>query len=490
MTITAHDVLDSVPDAIVFVNQEGSIVFANACVEDVLGYRPAELIEQAIENLLPARFRLAHRGCRASFLAAARRRPMGAGLDLYALHKDGYEIPVEIMLSPITIENDTLIAAAIRDISAHRQLEERLVEADKAKTRLLAAASHDLRQPVQTLVLLNGAAGVPGLDAAALRAIIAKQHSALRSLTRMLDSLLDISKLDAGLVLPEIASFHLRDLLDEIGAEFAPLAEEKGLELVIEPCSRAARTDRLLLTRILQNLVSNAIKYTSTGSVRLRCADDEAGIRLEVSDTGPGIPAEEIRAIFEEFHRLDTGRTGSDGLGLGLFIVKRTAGLLGCPIAVDSAPGSGSTFGIIVPAAETVAEPERPEEGRQGLRHRRARVLIIDDDVAVLEATRMLFELEGLGTTAISSAEDAIEHAEHARIDLLVVDHRLSDAQSGIDLIETLRSRQRRDIPAIIVSGDATDPKTVERLGTSAALRKPVDAERLLGLVESLLPAE
>ena len=486
-TTLTRALLDSAPDAIVVVDAEGAIVFANAAVEEVLGYSPAELGGCCIDELVPPRYRRAHGSHRATFLAAAQRRPMGSNLDLHALHRDGREIPVEVTLSPIASDRGTLVASTIRDVSAHHDLERRLIEANRSKTRFLAAASHDLRQPVQSLVLLNRAASTPELDAAALRQIITKQRSSLRSITRILDALLDIGKLEAGLVLPEPSTFSLQEIFDEIGAEFEPLAAEKGLTLVIERCANSAHTDPRLLAQMLENLVSNAIKYTRRGTVRLGCIDHGDAVQIEVADTGPGIPHEEISLIFEEFHQVDAERRGSGGLGLGLFIVKRTAELLECPIEVDSEPGLGSTFRIRVSRAEDVEIAAR-EETPRSWRVRDARILVVDDDLAILDATRMLFDLQGLDTVALPSAGEALEYAEAEPIDLLIVDYHLDGRRTGPALVDSIRASQQRTIPAIVVSGDTADVRTLQLAGVSAVLTKPVDPEKLLELVERLLP--
>jgi protein-histidine pros-kinase len=195
----AKQLLDAAPDPTVIVDQDGTVVFANARVAEVLGYTNEELIGEPVEILLPERARAAHPGHRNSFFANPNARPMGDALELHALRKDGIEIPVEISLSPVVTADGILVSSAIRDVSGQKEVERQLVEANRAKSRFLAAASHDLRQPIQTLNLLNRAAKSTTTSPTHLN-IIDKQQKSLDSMSNLLNALLDISKLEAGIV--------------------------------------------------------------------------------------------------------------------------------------------------------------------------------------------------------------------------------------------------------------------------------------------------
>ena len=347
----ARSLLDAAPDPVVVLDGNGVITYANARVREVLGYEPDELLGNTVETLVPYRYHAVHSKHRTGFFAGPKSRPMGTELELYAVHKDGHEIPVEISLSPLATETGLLVSAAIRDVSAQKEIARQLVEANRAKSRFLAAASHDLRQPLQALTLLNRAAGKTVTDQMH-RTIIEKQQRSLDSMSALLNSLLDISKLEAGIVKPDITDCDVHEIFESLRAEFELQARDKGLELIVDKCRDVARSDPRLLTQVLENLISNAIRYTREGFVQLRCLHRDLTVRIEVLDTGLGIPADELDRIFDEFHQVDRGDRRREGLGLGLSIVKRTAQLLGCAVEVDSSPGRGSVFSVTVPKGD------------------------------------------------------------------------------------------------------------------------------------------
>ncbi|HEY9182733.1 MAG TPA: PAS domain-containing sensor histidine kinase, partial [Gammaproteobacteria bacterium] len=336
--------LDASPDAMVIVDDGGRIVFVNIQTEAMFEYPRAELVGQPVELLLPERFRDRHASHVCSYSVAPRRRPMGAGLELYARRKDGTEFPVEISLSPVTTARGRFVSSAIRNVTDRKAIERQLIEArqsaeraNQAKSAFLAAASHDLRQPLQTLSLLTSALGrvVPSDSKAATA--VANQSEALRSMAELLNALLDISKLEAGVVKPDLTDCSVRQIFTRLRHEFAALAEAKGLELIVEDCHDVVRTDPVLLGQIIQNLVGNAIRYTRQGWVRLRCIASLHAVQIEVADTGIGIPAEELELVFDEYYQ--TSRKigeARQGIGLGLSIARRVAALLGCSLDVTS----------------------------------------------------------------------------------------------------------------------------------------------------------
>ena len=475
----ARQLLDAAPDPSIVVSADGTIVYANARVAEVLGYTPAELIGRHMEVLLPERFRAIHPDHRIEYFCHPSPRPMGTGLELFALCKDGDEIPVEISLNPVATAEGTLVSATLRDVSCQKELEQELIEANRAKSRFLAAASHDLRQPIQALNLLNSVAKRASTEQAR-QTIIEKQQRSLNSMAQLLNALLDISKLEAGIVKADISDCAVHEIFEDLRAEFQEQAEHKGLELVIDECSDFARSDRRLLTQILENLLSNAIRYTQEGLVRLRCLHEELIIRIQVLDTGLGISPNDLDHIFKEFHQAESGASRPEGLGLGLSIVKRTAELLGCELEVRSRLGEGSIFSVIVPRGSETGVPARDEGHRSVPAAEGGCILIVDDEPAVVDATGMLLSVEGFDVLTAACEDEALECVRRQTPDLLITDYHLRGGATGVEVLRSVRKTVRPDLPAIFVSGDTSDRLRLTDLKGTSFLSKPVDADELL----------
>jgi two-component system CheB/CheR fusion protein len=366
-------------------------------------------------------------------------------------------------------------------VSERKEIEHQLLEASRAKSRFLAAASHDLRQPIQTLNLLNRAARSTATGRAH-QTIIEKQQKSLDSMSRLLNSLLNISKLEAGVVRPDIEDCAVQRIFDDLRAEFEDQARDKGLKLIIDRCEDVVHSDPQLLIGILENLISNAIRYTQEGFVRLRCFHRDLSIRLEVLDTGLGIPSDELDRIFEEFHQVDHGPSRPEGLGLGLSIVKRTAELLGCSLEVSSNPGEGSVFSVTVPRGDGPRLPDVVAKPEPLIATAGGRILLVDDEPAVVDATRMVLELEGFDVlTAASGGEAVTRITEMGEApDLLITDYHLRDQETGLNVIDAVRGQLRSSIPVIVISGDTSDRVVIAGLEDTTVLTKPVDVDELL----------
>ncbi|HEX7236423.1 MAG TPA: ATP-binding protein [Gammaproteobacteria bacterium] len=492
MTIKLSDelsknLLDLAPDATVVVDAVGRIVFANAQVARTFGYPSRELVGEPVELLLPERFRAGHSEHRARFGLQPKPRAMGEGLTLFGRHKDGHEFPVEISLSPVQSGDGPLVVAAVRDATVRRDTEQGLIEANRAKSRLLAAASHDLRQPVQTLTLLNQAALRHAGPNAKLSDILRQQQRALDTISQLLASVLDMSKLDSGALKPEVAECALDDVFDRLRAVFGPLADEKGIALVIEPTVETGRTDPELLRRLLGNLLSNAIRYTASGRVHVMCKDVGEKLAITVRDTGIGIPSHELGKIFEEFYQVDRGSQRPEGLGLGLSIVMRLAKLLCHEIEVDSVVDEGTAFTVTLPRV-ALGKAFETANGAATPRRRKGTILVVDDEAPVANATRLLLELEGFDVRVASGKNEALEHVTSILPDLIVSDYHLRGLETGAEVVASVRERLNRDMPAIFVTGDTS--KVVNSgadLRNATLLSKPTQVDELLDNIQRLI---
>jgi signal transduction histidine kinase/ActR/RegA family two-component response regulator len=369
------------------------------------------------------------------------------------------------------------------------ELERAKAEADDAnvsKTRFIAAASHDILQPLNaarlyvTSLIERQRAGEDG-------DLVQNIDASLEAVEEIFAALLDISRLDTGAMPPEMTDFRIAELLQRLEVEFAPLAREKGLDLKFMPCSLAVRSDRRLLRRLLQNLVSNAIKYTPKGSVLVGCRRRNSRLRIEVYDTGIGIPHAKRRAVFKEFHRLDQGARVARGVGLGLSIVERIARVLGCEVALKSTPGRGSRFSVEVPrAVAAVAEPvpQSPPKTAAGQLTGTV-VLCIDNERSILDGMQKL--LAGWGCRVLKAVDlaEALAALEASRLepDGLLVDYHL-DGGNGIVAIAELRRRYGRDLAAILVTADRSLRVREEARSAGVhVLNKPVKPASLRALI-------
>jgi two-component system CheB/CheR fusion protein len=385
------------------------------------------------------------------------------------------------------------------DITTRKRAEEALdaarVQAETAnlgKSRFLAAASHDLRQPLQTLSVLHGLLARKLQGSQELQFVV-RVEEAVTAMSGMLNSLLNINQLEVGIIHPEFADFPINDLLERMKTEFAYHMESHGLEWRVIPSQLAVRSDPRLLEQILRNLLSNAVKYTRNGGVLLGCRRRGDKLRIETWDTGLGITEGQLPAIFREFHQIDNPtREPSQGLGLGLAIVQRLGDLLGHIVDVRSRRGSGSVFSIEVPIAANgiplapaiVERESEPVAAPGGL------VLIIEDHPALRDSLEALMQAEGYHVVAVADGDKAIQYAMGAEAwpDIVIVDFNLPRGLTGPEVMARLREIIRHDLPALVLTGDISSETLNEITRQGYVHRsKPMRSDDLTGLIRKLL---
>jgi signal transduction histidine kinase/CheY-like chemotaxis protein len=375
-----------------------------------------------------------------------------------------------------------------------QKIEERtrqLAAANVAKSRFLAAASHDLRQPVHALGLYVAQLREAGSGAAADR-LLAKIETSSTAVSELIEALLDISELDAGAITPHPAEFGVQALLNLLEDAFSVAAQAKGLRLRVRPSPLRLATDPMLLERILLNLAANAVRYTREGGVLVGCRCRAGKARIEIWDTGIGIPRGQRERIFEEFYRAHAN-PGEDvkGLGLGLAIVDRLAALLGLRVVVRSVEGCGSMFAIEVPLAASAAVRATPlVEPQAQMRFDGALALVVDDDADARDAAAGLLAQWGWRVITAGGAGEALAAiaGQRMRLGAIISDYRLAGGELGTEVVERVRRACGETVSAILVSGDVTlEMRAVARTAGVNLLHKPLQAAKLRTLLHRLL---
>jgi PAS domain S-box-containing protein len=511
--------LDTAPDAMFVVSPDGRIRFVNAQAEQVFGYSRAELLGQHLDLLIPERFRQRHAGHLARFFASPGARPMGSGLELFGRRKDGCELAIEVSLSPLQTARGVTVSASIRDITGRKRAEaaqrledERIAEelrqaralaeaGSAAKSEFLSSMSHELRTP------LNAILGFAQLLQRDRREPLSERHKQRvehilkggEHLLRLINDILDLSRIEAGGVSISTEPVSVRDVLEEVDRTLQPMAARQQVELRVEsppPGLPMVAADRTRFAQILMNLGSNAIKYNRpSGDVVFSVSAEREQLTIQVKDSGIGIPLDKQGSIFQPFQRAGQETGPIEGTGIGLVITRRLALLMKGDVGFQSRPGEGSVFWVSLPihSSRRTAESPLPIEQvnrdqliREGLR----RVLYVEDNPAnVLFMRDLLSNFESIELSVAPTAELGLEMADRLRPEVIIMDINLP-GMSGIDALRALRSRaELQKIPVIALTAAASerDRQQGTQAGFYRYLTKPVQVDELIGALETLI---
>ncbi|MCW9034387.1 MAG: PAS domain S-box protein [Rhodospirillales bacterium] len=480
-------IIHNMPDVFYRTDAEGYITIISPATTAIIGYTPEELLGKKMSDLYvdpDDRVRVIQE------LVAAKGKAIQ--VEAFMTRKDKKIIWVSTRAFLRLDEDGNILGVEgiARDLTDKKQLEDRLrnaltkaSDANKAKSKFLAAASHDLRQPLQALMLYAGVLSSKAKTDEEAK-VVHELENGLSTMSELLDVLLDISKLEAGAVIPQLKSFSLNNLCDRLSARFIPVANEKGINLKLVTSSLTTHSDPVLLESILSNLITNAIRYTETGKILVGFRRRGENIQIGVWDTGIGISQEDRGKIFDDFYQINNeARDRRQGLGLGLSIVDRTIKLLNHSLAWTSEEGKGSCFIVTVPLADTLLTQESDTaislpDNFDGV------ILLIDDDESVLFALSSFLTETGFTTIEATSQEEALSKLTEEPA-LIMADYRLSQGNIGTDAIEAVQKHFNKKIPAIIITGD-TEPDRLSIIQSSnfKLLHKPIDHRKMLEAIK------
>lgn len=489
-------VMAAIPLPMLTLSMDGTISRANPAAHEALGVPPDSLPGASVYDFVLADEVDPGRRQAREMLEQSGRIDR---VEMRARRSDGQVLWVLLSAQQFTSRGETRTLAIFQDVTALKRKERELQEANeeaerniRARMRFLAAASHDLRQPLQAMALFASALD-HHVSSPQGRTIVQSLKTSLRGMEEMFDSLLDMSKLDAGVMKAEIQDFLVGDVFEQLEMNYGPQAQAAGLELRVVPSSAALRSDPRLLARILGNFLSNAIRYTRRGKVLMgvRRAGDRA--RVVVCDTGPGIPENKRLEIFREFTQAAPGepRGRGAGMGLGLAIVQRLARLLGHPLDVRSSDGKGTAFAVEIPLAEGWSPAAEAAEDYEDLRDvAGAVVAVVDDDREIQEGLGMLLEEWGCRPVVAATSREAIAVLDRIgnRPDVILADLHLRGSTSGAAVIEEIRAHTGQPVPAFLFTGDTEAAAAVTGGDTDVqVLRKPLDPLRLRTMLADAL---
>ena len=483
--------LNTIPVPAFMKDAEGRYLTCNPAFEEYLGVSRRQLVGRTVFELAPADLAQRYRAADDALLRTG-------SLQIYEANVQcatGEQRTVQFYKARFHNPDGSVggLVGAMLDVTERKEAERELQaarrraeQAVEERTRFVAAASHDLRQPLHALSLFVGQLEERARAIGDLQGLARDIRLCTDSLVELFDTLMDISKLDAGAVAPAMEELPVRPLLDRLATDHSPLAAQHGLQLRVAGPPLTVRTDPALLERLLRNLLANALKYTARGGVLLACRRRGDTVRIEVWDTGPGIPEAEQTAIFREFYQgEDVRQEHAQGLGLGLSIVQRLATLMDHPLDLCSRPGHGSVFRLQVPAASAAPQPAAvAAPGVPGLAG--LRVLAVDDEQAALEALRGSLEDWGCEVATARDREEAVRQASRfdGGPDVVLCDYRLGHGEYGTAVIGRLRQHLGPDLRAALITGDTSEAiRTEAQAADCRLLHKPVRPAKLRALL-------
>ena len=473
-------VVESSDDAIVSKNLDGIITSWNRGAERLFNYTAEEAIGQPITMIIP-QDRLDEERV---ILARIRRGERIDHFETVRQRKHGGLVSISLTVSPVKNAEGRIVGASkvARDITEQKLAWKTAELADRAKSSFLAAASHDLRQPLQTLKLLQAALELHHPSGEA-RNLVTKIGRSLDTMTSILSSLLDVNRLESGNLRPFVSEFSLSETFESLAGDFAAPVLERGLRLCIVRSELIIRSDRHMLAEMVRNLLSNAVRYTDRGRILLGCRRAGDNVRIEVWDSGVGITEGQLPHIFHEYYQ---GTDGAErgGFGLGLAIVKRLGDILDHRVEVRSIRGKGTRFFIEVPRGRSsVKVPETAPPVHPHNDAFRGSVLAIEDEASVRLALGRLFKMRGVDAAIVATATEALTliSEQGLRPDMLLSDYNLRGSQDGMETIKHLRVALGRNVPAVVITGDIRS-ETVDSISSQgvSVLIKPFSADELL----------
>jgi PAS domain S-box-containing protein len=481
-------VVESSADAIISKNLDGIITSWNKGAERLFNYTAEEAIGQPITIIIP-QDRLDEERV---ILARIRRGERIDHFETVRQRKHGGLVSISLTVSPVKNAEGKIVGASkvAKDITEQKLAWKTAEMANRAKSSFLAAASHDLRQPLQTLKLLQAALG-PHHPSGEASNLVAGIGRSLDTMTSILSSLLDVNRLESGNLHPSASEFSLSEIFEPLAGDFVAPVQERGLRLRIVRSELIIRSDRRMLAEMIRNLLSNAVRYTDKGRILLGCRRAGDNVRIEVWDSGVGITEDQLPHIFHEYYQ---GPDGAErgGFGLGLAIVKRLGEILGHRVEVRSIPGKGTRFFIEVPRGRSSVKmleavpPVHPHNDAF-----LGDVLAIEDEASVRSALGRLLKARGVDATIVATATEALTlvREQGLRPDVLLCDYNLRGSSDGVETIRHLRAALGRNVPAVVMTGD-TRSKTVDSISAQgvSVLITPFSAEELLETLRDRTP--